>query len=172
MSAFRAPLWVAHSPPPPQNTRLADPGMEPEQGSCATAGSPWVASGPSRDVFWTARAVLSPRRKHNCSYLQPVLTSRLPTHWLQEGVTDKAAAPTCLHRAWVGPGSEHPRHGCFSELTATEPHRELDLTLPEKKNAKVGQYCKTPPWLPLGLEAIKLQVVLTSYLLSVTPNRK
>ena len=131
--AFRAPLWVACSPPPSLDHCPADPGMEPEQGSCATAGSPWVASGPSRDAFWTARAVLSPRRKHNRLHLQPVFTSRPATHWLQEGVTHKVAAPTCLHWAWVGPGSEHPRHGCFSELTATEPHRELDLDPPRKK---------------------------------------
>ena len=131
--------------------------MEPEEGSCATAGSPWVASGPSRDVFWTARAVLSPRRKHNCLHLQPVFTS----HLLQEGETDKAAAPTCLHRAWVGPGSEHARHGCFSELTATEPRRELDLTLPM---APTGVVAGVAAFCPRGNQQI-LSFLIISFLM-------
>ena len=104
------PLYGLLAPlPHPWTTRPADPGMEPEQGSCATAGSPWVASGPSRDVFWTARAVLSPRRKHNRLHLQPVFTSRPATYWLQAGITHKGHNSQLCCAYLSAPGLSRPR---------------------------------------------------------------
>lgn len=67
---LEGPLCIARLSPllghPP-----GSPGRATKQGSCATAGLPWGASDFSHDVFWSARAVPSPRRRHNCWHLQP-----------------------------------------------------------------------------------------------------